>query len=129
MESWFSFPLTVTKKRFASYYEVISAHPCSQLWTFWTKEGLVDKIAKKKKIFREPRSSGEVEAVLRQYEECIRTQGTEHRTQGTENTSPKDSSCMVDTRKLDGVTDGFPVTGAILLCVVGGKLSEGINFR
>eukprot|EP00960_Hanusia_phi_P070589 767339-Hanusia_phi.AAC.4 len=66
------------------------SHTCPQLWVHWTKEGFIDKIAKKKKIFREPRSSGEVDAILRQYENCIRTCGTE-------NTGPRDSSCTLES--------------------------------
>ncbi|PVD35073.1 hypothetical protein C0Q70_06354 [Pomacea canaliculata] len=67
----------------------------------WEKSGILGRIEAKKKIFREPKSAIQVEHVLTQYGDCI-----------------KKCQCR---------TTGGP-TGAILMCVVGGKMSEGINF-
>ncbi|KAK3887192.1 hypothetical protein Pcinc_008673 [Petrolisthes cinctipes] len=62
--------------------------------------GAWTKIAEKKEIFREPKKSSELDGVLSSYSRVIRNSHT--------------------------ATTG--VTGALLLCVVGGKMSEGINF-
>ncbi|PIA42699.1 hypothetical protein AQUCO_02000269v1 [Aquilegia coerulea] len=71
----------------------------------WKSSGILQRIMKKKLVFREPRSSIDVEHVLREYKETIV------------------SISGVDSREV-------PVqhSGAILLAVVGGKISEGINF-
>eukprot|EP00743_Colponemidia_sp_Colp-15_P010716 GILK01011837.1.p1 GENE.GILK01011837.1~~GILK01011837.1.p1 ORF type:complete len:858 (+),score=121.79 GILK01011837.1:230-2803(+) len=61
--------------------------------TRWATTGLVDKLAAKKRIFREPRCSSAVEEVLQLYATAIQKEG-----------------------------------GALLFSVVGGKMSEGINF-
>ncbi|XP_076825562.1 ATP-dependent DNA helicase DDX11-like isoform X2 [Clavelina lepadiformis] len=66
----------------------------------WQNTGLIEKLDAKKKIFREPKNSGDVDKVLIDYSKCIRRA-----------TAP--------TSKL---------TGALLLSIVGGKMSEGINF-
>ncbi|KAM4819814.1 ATP-dependent DNA helicase DDX11 [Thomomys bottae] len=71
-----------------------------QVHAHWEKSGLLARLATRKKVFQEPRSAGQVEQVLAAYAKCITTCG---RAGGTG-------------------------TGALLLSVVGGKMSEGINF-
>ncbi|CAH2068022.1 unnamed protein product, partial [Thlaspi arvense] len=65
----------------------------TQVHTAWSSSGILGRIMKKKRVFREPRRNTEVEAVLREYKEAIESE-----------------------------------RGAIMLAVVGGKVSEGINF-
>ncbi|XP_050343250.1 ATP-dependent DNA helicase DDX11 isoform X2 [Nymphalis io] len=61
---------------------------------------VIEIISKKKKIFREPKLASEVDEVLQKYATAINSKGT-----GTETHN-----------------------GALLFSVVGGKLSEGLNF-
>ncbi|XP_077295198.1 ATP-dependent DNA helicase DDX11 [Arctopsyche grandis] len=64
---------------------------------------ILDKIQIKKKIFREPKSSTNVDQILDEYSKTIR------RCKNKELNQSK-------------------ITGALMLSVVGGKLSEGLNF-
>ncbi|XP_044533725.1 ATP-dependent DNA helicase DDX11 isoform X1 [Gracilinanus agilis] len=66
----------------------------------WAQSGLLTRLAVKKKIFQEPNRANQVEQVLTEYSKCIKR-------------------CS----QVRGV-----MTGALLLSVVGGKMSEGINF-
>ncbi|XP_029644218.1 ATP-dependent DNA helicase DDX11-like isoform X1 [Octopus sinensis] len=67
----------------------------------WTTSGVLQRISNKKKIFREARKAGESDKVLNSYAQCI-------------------EKCKY--------SEDTKITGAILFSVVGGKLSEGINF-
>lgn len=71
----------------------------------WEESGILGRIMKKKRIFREPRMNTEVEAVLKEYKETIESSSAC-------NSEYNPASC----------------NGAVLLAVVGGKISEGINF-
>ncbi|XP_021777703.2 ATP-dependent DNA helicase DDX11 isoform X1 [Papio anubis] len=71
-----------------------------QVHAHWEKGGLLGRLAARKKIFQEPKSTHQVEQVLLAYSRCIQACGQER----------------------------GRVTGALLLSVVGGKMSEGINF-
>ncbi|OEL34579.1 putative ATP-dependent DNA helicase DDX11 [Dichanthelium oligosanthes] len=73
-----------------------------RVYDAWTTAGTISKICKKKHIFREPRNSADVEAVFHKYKETIQ-------------------SCSKNSQDTG-------VNGALLLAVVGGKISEGINF-
>ncbi|KAI8137325.1 ATP-dependent RNA helicase chl1 [Fennellomyces sp. T-0311] len=65
-----------------------------QVYKRWSQSGnVLARLAKKKKVFKEPRESNQVETTLRDYAMHIDQTG-----------------------------------GALLLCVVNGKMSEGINF-
>nr|XP_025972726.1 ATP-dependent DNA helicase DDX11 isoform X2 [Dromaius novaehollandiae] len=71
-----------------------------QVYTHWEKSGLLTRLATKKKIFQEPKKANQVEQVLVEYAKCI--------------------------KRCSHV--GGQMTGALLFSVVGGKMSEGINF-
>ncbi|KAL3698819.1 hypothetical protein R1sor_012895 [Riccia sorocarpa] len=71
----------------------------SLVFNSWQSAGTLSAIEVKKTVFREPRDAGAVEEVLQQYRDCIAES-----------------------------KEGTKKTGALLMCVVGGKMSEGINF-
>jgi chromosome transmission fidelity protein 1 len=73
-----------------------------RVYDAWMATGTISKISKKKHVFREPRNSADVDAVLNKYKETI-------------------ESCSK-------ISQDTGVSGALLLAVVGGKISEGINF-
>ncbi|KAI9354674.1 helicase C-terminal domain-containing protein [Pilaira anomala] len=65
-------------------------------WASSESNSILDRIQKRKKVFKEPRESNQVENTLREY-----------------------------TLQIDSPDKNM---GALLLCVVNGKMSEGINF-
>lgn len=62
------------------------------VYACWKSSGVLQQLSNRKKVFQEPRSTGDVESILTEYTASCREQG------------------------------------AIMLCVIGAKLSEGINF-
>ncbi|KAI3995975.1 hypothetical protein MKX01_037472 [Papaver californicum] len=77
----------------------------AQVHDAWKSSGTLARIMKKKRLFREPRSNIDVDAFLREYKETVLTLSGNH---------PKEGPVSQN--------------GAMLLAVVGGKISEGINF-
>lgn len=75
---------------------------CEEVQQRLASGGLLAQIAARKRVFVEPRASSQVEATLRDYSDSLAKPG---RDQG-----------------------GPKPRGAVLFCVVGGKMSEGINF-
>ncbi|KAJ8028374.1 ATP-dependent DNA helicase DDX11 [Holothuria leucospilota] len=73
------------------------------VYSHWEKTGVLERLEKKKKIFQEPKKATQVEQILGQYAMVIKNTSTNSKQSGSQN-------------------------GAILLSVVGGKMSEGINF-
>ena len=83
-----------------SYEEQLAAH--------WKASGVWGRLGLLKKLFREPREASELDAVLKAYSQTMEA-----------NFEPAGAAA--------GAGPGRP-RGALLLSVVGGKMSEGINF-
>ncbi|GJM94904.1 hypothetical protein PR202_ga11588 [Eleusine coracana subsp. coracana] len=73
-----------------------------RVYDAWTAAGTISKISRKKHVFREPKNSADVEGILSRYKMAIQ-------------------SCSARSQETG-------INGALLLAVVGGKISEGINF-
>ncbi|KAL3528760.1 hypothetical protein ACH5RR_008082 [Cinchona calisaya] len=76
-----------------------------KVYEAWKASGILARMTKKKQIFREPRKNTDVELVLKEYKETI------------------DELSSVNVK-----CDPTKCSGAVLLAIVGGKISEGINF-
>jgi chromosome transmission fidelity protein 1 len=90
-----------------------------QVHARWATSGMLRTLGEKKKVFREPRTAGEVDSVLEEYATCIKNSSARNTTTTVQNFGS--SSQTVGGLKKN-------LTGAVMLCVVGGKLAEGINF-
>ncbi|XP_013788023.1 ATP-dependent DNA helicase DDX11-like [Limulus polyphemus] len=73
-----------------------------RLYNYWEKNGTIAKLNIKKTVFREPKQACQVDKILQSYTKCI----------SQSNSNPS----------------FYTLSGAILFSVVGGKMSEGINF-
>ncbi|XP_024969557.1 ATP-dependent DNA helicase DDX11 isoform X2 [Cynara cardunculus var. scolymus] len=95
--------VTVVPQGIVVFFSSFDYEEC--VYSSWKTSGILGRIMKKKHVFREPRKSTEVETVLKEYKESV---------DALSNANSKD----------------VPVAhnGAVLLAVVGGKISEGINF-
>lgn len=71
------------------------------VYSHWEKSGALLRIGHKKRVFQEPKKASQVDHILAEYSSCI--------------------------QRSQAMSVGS-LTGAILFCVVGGKMSEGINF-
>uniref|UniRef100_A0A4W3J3M8 ATP-dependent DNA helicase DDX11 n=1 Tax=Callorhinchus milii TaxID=7868 RepID=A0A4W3J3M8_CALMI len=71
-----------------------------QVYAHWEKTGVLAQLETKKKIFQEPKKASQVDQVLSEYSRCIQ----------------------------QSKLSAGDITGALLFSVVGGKMSEGINF-
>jgi chromosome transmission fidelity protein 1 len=76
----------------------------SRVYENWESSDILERITKRKRVFREPRNNMDVESVLKEYKDTIY--------------SPSSVTSEVNQASH---------TGAVLLAVVGAKLSEGIN--
>ncbi len=101
----------------------------------WQQSGLLRQLGARKRVFREPRTAGEVEACLQQYADCIATAGSTSRSSaGISSVGAKPAGLGTSSTGSGGggsggsSRGGASITGAVMLCVVGGKLAEGINF-
>ncbi|CAI5977586.1 unnamed protein product [Closterium sp. NIES-64] len=115
---------------FAYLQEVLSA------WQAGAAGGAVLPMleARKGGVFIEPRGAAEVEAVLGQYRRCIQERGVQEKgggqgrgVQGKDSQESGQGGVGTSGGDLQAANRVSP-RGAVLLCVMGGKMSEGINF-
>lgn len=109
---------------------------CEQLYTRWQHTGLLAQLSTKKVVFREPRAAKEVDSMLQRYADCI-AQASGQQSKSSAHGCSVAVAAATTAAAADSAADvtggaasvgGRTHNGGLMLCVVGGKLSEGINF-
>jgi len=104
-------------------YNAISIESQPQVVAHWSGTGCLSRLASKKAVFREPRSASEVDSTLTSFTRAVQQQQQQQPSSGVEGKISKGEIVLGATMETPKTT-----TGAILFCVVGAKMSEGINF-
>lgn len=139
------------RARMSLFVSQVSAPPLVRMCR-WQASGLLRQLAARKRVFREPRSAAEVEACLADYAACIEAatgnRGSSSASGGGGGGSSSGGKAVValgsagkpaasagHVENSSGNQGGgragsvlSTLSGAVMLCVVGGKLAEGINF-
>ncbi len=108
----------------------------------WVVTGIAQRIAKIKTVFREPRAAADVEVALRAFSLAVERGSRKRKREGegmmtNQSVSGEGTTNQSVVPLVPGTTStpqtpqtNQPTqTGAFMLCVCGGKLSEGINFK
>ena len=95
---------------------------------------MLAQLSTKKQVFREPRAANEVDSMLQRYADCLALPSGSHKSRQTAadaavpGTTAADDTAGTGDASVGRSAAGGGRTGGLMLCVVGGKLSEGINF-